>query len=119
MRDKNDLDALVAYIQVIGTAVTKGRVARVKSRAREATEVNPLSGDPAAIAAGKEIFGENCAICHGDNAEGDIGPGLTDNVFLYSEGDAADGDYFELIYNGTEEGMLEDGRNAFFHGRAE
>ena len=44
------------------------------------------------------------------NGQGDIGPSLVDNRFLYQEGDLADDDYFELIYNGSEEGEVEEGR---------
>lgn len=106
---KTELDALVSYIQVIGTSV-----ARKRSTPAAETEpvemLNPLAGDSAAIASGKEIYEENCIYCHGDELRGDIGPDLLDNVFLYKEGDLADGDYFELIYNGTEEDGIKKGR---------
>lgn len=106
---KNELDALVAYVQVIGTAVGKKRV--TPAGMTEPVEMmNPMAGDPAAIAAGKGIYEENCLECHGPALRGDIGPDLVDNVFLYQEGDVADDDYFELIYNGTEEGKIEEGR---------
>jgi len=106
---KNELDALVAYMQVIGTAVVKKRI--TPAGMTEPVEiVNPLAGDPAAITAGKVLYEENCLECHGPDLRGDIGPDLVDNVFLYKEGDLADDDYFELIYNGTEEGKIEEGR---------
>jgi cytochrome c oxidase cbb3-type subunit 3 len=47
--------------------------------------------DPAAAARGTEIFADNCAACHGDNAKGitEMGaPNLTDNIWLYG-GDQA------------------------------
>lgn len=107
--DKNELDALIAYMQVIGTSVVKKRTVRAVET--EPVEmVNPLAGDSAAIAYGKEIYEENCLDCHGADLRGDIGPDLLDNLFLYEEGDLADDDYFELIYNGTEEGKIEEGR---------
>ena len=31
---------------------------------------NPLADDPRAAAAGQKLFGDNCAKCHGKNAEG-------------------------------------------------
>lgn len=106
---KNELDALVAYVQVVGTAVTKQRA--VPAGMAEPVEmVNPLAGDAAAIMAGEGIYKENCLECHGPDLKGDIGPSLVDNVFLYQEGDLADDDYFELIYNGSEEGKMEEGR---------
>ncbi|RJR20265.1 MAG: cytochrome-c oxidase [Nitrospiraceae bacterium] len=110
LNGKNELDALVAYMQIIGASV--GRKGAVRSKVQlDAHEMeNPLAGDPAAIEAGKGIYEENCAVCHGGNGGGDIGPSLVDNVFLYQEGDLEDEDYFEMIYNGTEEGNVEAGR---------
>ena len=108
--EKNELDALVAYVQVIGTAVAKKRAEPAAAEAEPVEVENPLAGDPAAVLAGKGIYEDNCAGCHGDNGEGDIGPSLVDSVFLYVEGDLADDDYFEIINNGTEEGMVEEGR---------
>lgn len=113
LQGKNEMDALVAYMQVIGTAVTKKpAAAKPKSTATEEELKNPVAGDPGAIAAGKKLFNDNCAICHGESAGGDIGPSLVDNMFLYKEGDLADDDYFELITNGTDEGEVEEGRTA-------
>ena len=31
---------------------------------------NPMESDPEAIAAGRKLFGQHCAACHGENAEG-------------------------------------------------
>ena len=52
--------------------------------------VRSLSGletpAPAVLEAGKKIFADNCAVCHGDGAKGnqDVGaPNLTDKVWLY------------------------------------
>lgn len=110
LADKDELDALVAYVQVIGTAVAKKRAVRASTMAEPPETENPLAGDPAAVLAGKGIYEDNCAGCHGDSGEGDIGPSLVDNKFLYVEGDLADDDYYELIHNGTEEGNVEEGR---------
>jgi len=50
------------------------------------TEIN---GDPDgllrfAMAQGKSIFGDNCAICHGENGSGNVGyPSLADDVWLW------------------------------------
>ena len=110
LKDQNELDALVAYVQVLGTAIPRKSVARLRREAVAVEMVNPLAGDPLAIAAGRELFGENCAVCHGDNGEGDIGPSLVDNVFLHKKGDLADNLYYELISSGTEEEMKLGGR---------
>lgn len=55
--------------------------------------------DEASLEAGRQIFEENCASCHGDNGKGgrDFGaPNLTDNIWLYG-GDRAT--VFETVYN--------------------
>lgn len=42
--------------------------------------------DPARLEEGKEIFGKNCAQCHGKFGEGQVGPNLTDNYWLHPTG---------------------------------
>lgn len=39
--------------------------------------------DPAALAEGKEIFLANCAVCHGQQGEGGVGPNFTDKYWLH------------------------------------
>ncbi len=112
LSNKTEMDALVAYIQIIGTAVTRKPLTKAVVRMKKEEHIpNPLAGDPEAIKRGKVLFEEHCAMCHGGAGEGDIGPSLIDNVFFYEEGDLPDDDYFEVIYNGTFEGMIEEGRH--------
>ena len=50
----------------------------------------PIEADWAGVGAGREIFAENCASCHGDDGTGiaEVGaPDLTDDVWIYG-GDA-------------------------------
>lgn len=35
-----------------------------------ASRSNPFEGRPEAVAAGRKLFGDHCAQCHGDNAQG-------------------------------------------------
>ncbi len=42
-----------------------------------------LVNDPAVIAAGQAIFKQNCVACHGDHAQGVVGPNLTDDYWLH------------------------------------
>lgn len=56
------------------------------------------------LAAGKLIFNDNCIVCHKTNGEGDIGPNLTDEYWLYSNDIK---DIFSIIKNGTSKGMPE------------
>jgi cytochrome c oxidase cbb3-type subunit II len=111
LKQKNELDALIAYLQVIGTSVKKAPAA-ASSAVKETHIPNPKAGDKAAIAQGASLFKQHCAACHGDDGKGGIGPSLADKEFLYIAGDVPDDDYFEVINNGTQQGMVEDGRTA-------
>jgi cytochrome c oxidase cbb3-type subunit 3 len=41
------------------------------------------AADPAVLAVGREAFARSCASCHGDQAQGLIGPNLTDPYWLH------------------------------------
>lgn len=59
---------------------------------------NPYTGNPEAIADGKRLFQRTgCFACHGPEAEGGIGPDLTDDVWVYQPTDAT---LFNAIQNG-------------------
>lgn len=97
LANQNEMDAMVAYMQKLGTGIPW--------RQATTTEIvgdlsNPFAGDAAAIAAGKTLYAESCASCHGENLEGDIGPELTD---LQSMDDA---DLYEILYNGVPDGGM-------------
>jgi mono/diheme cytochrome c family protein len=65
-----------------------------KSRAKR----NPLETDPDAIAAGRNLFDQHCAECHGDTAEGGRkGPSLRAEQVQ----NAAPGAIFWLLTNGV------------------
>jgi cytochrome c oxidase cbb3-type subunit 3 len=42
-----------------------------------------LVHDPAVLAAGQAIFKQSCTVCHGPNAQGNVGPNLTDDYWLH------------------------------------
>lgn len=111
LKDKTEMDGLVAYVQVIGIAVTQ-RLAAAKQVTERVHEVNPLAGDPKAIAEGRGLYKNNCASCHGPDGKGGIGLSLIDGMFLYVKGDLPDDAYFEVISNGTSEGGVVYGRTA-------
>ena len=60
--------------------------------------VNPYAGNPEEIAAGKLLFEENCAKCHGSDAEGRRGrPSLRSQRVAH----ATDGELAWLLRNGS------------------
>ena len=63
-----------------------------------------LDMSAAAVAAGREVFVQNCAPCHGPQGQGVIGPNLTDNYWIHGN---TDGDLVTTITNGVpEKGMI-------------
>jgi cytochrome c oxidase cbb3-type subunit 3 len=51
---------------------------------------------------GPEIYKADCAMCHGENLEGGIGPSLTGPKFVYG---GALADHVRIITDGTPKGM--------------
>jgi cytochrome c oxidase cbb3-type subunit 2 len=96
---KDELDALVAYTQWLGHAVS-----RRQGGTADINLENPLAHDPKAVAIGKKLFTDNCAVCHGEEGQGTegIAPSLMDDVFLGEKGDLPDGAYFALISGGSD-----------------
>jgi cytochrome c oxidase cbb3-type subunit 2 len=96
---KDELDALVAYTQWLGHAV-----ARRQGGGADLDVENPLAHDTQAVVVGKKLFAENCAVCHGDEAQGTEGvaPSLIDDQFLGEKGDLPDGAYFAIISGGSD-----------------
>lgn len=94
---KTKLDALVAYMQALGTAVPRKQQPMISKGDR-----NPLAGDRVALAEGKKVYDMNCASCHGLDAKGDIGPDLTDKEWVYVQEPIADDTVFSIIADGTK-----------------
>jgi cytochrome c oxidase cbb3-type subunit 2 len=91
---KTEMDAIVAYMQKLGTGIPKAAAAAVVGELR-----NPFPKDPAAMQAGAHLYAQNCAACHGATGEGGIGPELEPESY-------DDAVLFELIYSGiTANGM--------------
>ena len=63
------------------------------------TELSPLAQSEIK---GKKLFQENCAACHGRKAQGEIGPNLTDNYWIYG---GTKQKISASILNGTQKGM--------------
>jgi len=108
LQGKNELDALVAYMQKLGRdfkqiASAKEAMAKPAAAASSVSEeTNKYAADHAAIAEGHEIFEANCKVCHGEDLTGGIGPNLVDAEWLYGGDDAS---IHETIMNGRPNGM--------------
>lgn len=69
------------------------------------TGKNPYIGKEEAIAKGKKVFQMySCTQCHGPEAKGQVGPGLTGPDFKYPK-DATNKGMFETVWHGTNGGM--------------
>lgn len=86
----------------VATQQREEYIKRVAGSINEST-VTQLKDDQG-IAAGKALFTQNCVACHGANAEGKVGPNLTDAYWLHG-GDVKA--IFHVITEGVpEKGML-------------
>ena len=66
---------------------------------REHVRANPYQGQTDAVSAGKRLFADHCAPCHGENAEGKKKrPALTSERIQQQ---ATDGDIHWLLVNGN------------------
>ncbi|SEQ27350.1 cbb3-type cytochrome c oxidase N-terminal domain-containing protein [Neolewinella agarilytica] len=74
-----------------------------QKNAVDETNVTYLA-DADALSNGKIIFDSKCAVCHGKEGEGGIGPNFTDSYWLHG---GSIGDIFKTIKNGVpEKGMI-------------
>jgi cytochrome c oxidase cbb3-type subunit 3 len=66
-------------------AAEQAEAARVAAGTKPLTDelLMALTKDPATTGAGEKLFKQYCAPCHGEQAEGKIGPNLTDDAWLH------------------------------------
>lgn len=83
IRNEEDTDARYSEMPAFGEILESTEIDQVVNY------VMSMSGDPVnaeAAVAGKEVFLNNCAACHGETGEGDIyqgAPNLSDAIWLY------------------------------------
>jgi len=80
---------LEAYAIKLKEAQTQTQTSTQEPEVNE-NELLALLQDPAVLAEGGEIFGDQCSLCHGENGEGMIGPNLIDNYWLHGKGKIGD-----------------------------
>jgi cytochrome c oxidase cbb3-type subunit 3 len=85
-------------------------IADQKNRLGELGNIQPddatvlrLSTEDRWMNVGKSLFVANCVSCHGRNAEGNNGPNLTDEAFLWVNTPA---DLVDIIANGRNNGAM-------------
>ncbi len=92
IRNEEDLDSHYSEMPAFGEILEEGEIVAAVNY------VQSLSGgapnDASVVAAGEEIYLDNCSACHGEAGEGDVfqgAPNLADAIWLYG------GDYDTLI----------------------
>lgn len=70
--------------------------------AEDFPNLGELAQKPDVLKAGEAVFSSTCASCHGNKAEGKIGPCLTDKVWKYGD---TDKDILTTIRKGRPQGM--------------
>jgi cytochrome c oxidase cbb3-type subunit 3 len=88
----NQAEQYVRKLEAYKTAVITHETQEVESGASESGKAE----------GGEAIYKSDCAMCHGENLEGGIGPSLTGPKFVYG-GTVAD--FVRVISNGTPNGM--------------
>lgn len=97
MRPKENYGPLVAIALVLTLAIlTSFQVYILREPTRIAAD--EARDKLLAVSAGRSLFADNCAICHGENGEGADGPALNDRQFLAETHDDV---MFNLISSGV------------------
>jgi mono/diheme cytochrome c family protein len=96
--------AVLLWIASFAVATAQGNAWTLPASA--ATEKNPVAVDAATLAAGRRLFRENCARCHGPQGKGngsDADPKHRHHMDLTrADADDAEGILFHKIWNGRD-----------------
>ncbi|TMU54457.1 cbb3-type cytochrome c oxidase N-terminal domain-containing protein [Flagellimonas algicola] len=81
-----DYDQAMEYEQEVAAA--KIAIEEYKKTAKDLVDVNTVEflSDAADLSAGKQIFTDNCVVCHMADGGGGIGPNLTDEYWILGGG---------------------------------
>lgn len=103
LKSKTQLDAMVAYMQVVGSSVARKSYVAVSPEDYQDAQ-NPFKDDAASAEKGRLLYEVHCFFCHGASGEGtNIASGITDLV----DENVSDGQIFLAIANGLP-GMMEE-----------
>jgi cytochrome c oxidase cbb3-type subunit 3 len=80
----------------MGSTTGPDWLAKVPAKAR--AEKNPLAGKPSAVKAGRTLFVQYCAMCHGQNAQGQA---TFPSLHTAEVRNLTDGDIQWLLTNGS------------------
>ncbi|WP_303722790.1 cytochrome-c oxidase, cbb3-type subunit II [Malonomonas rubra] len=97
LQTKNEMDAIVAYMQKLGNDINWRKATQVEIIGEL---VNPYAGvDHITMEPWESVYRNNCAACHGEHLEGEIGPELVGDNYEEEE-------LFKIIYNGIPDGGM-------------
>ena len=74
-----NITILLSIITIMSFAISEDLA---PSKANSKTKIQPIT-DKVGLTKGKAIFTKNCLACHGANAEGLIGPNMTDKYWIH------------------------------------
>ncbi|MFH7320220.1 cbb3-type cytochrome c oxidase subunit II [Desulfurivibrio sp. D14AmB] len=96
LEGKTDMDAIVAYMQKLGSDIPWREQAKTTVTGELA---NPFAGQAGAIAEGREFYNSSCAACHGRGLTGGFAPGLAGLNY-------SDQKLYTLIHDGIPAGGM-------------
>ncbi len=85
IRNEDDPDARYSEMPAFGEILEEPQIEQVVNYVMSLSPTYDPQ-DASLVAAGEEVFTDNCAVCHGDDGTGDIyqgAPNLTDAIWLY------------------------------------
>ncbi len=95
-------------LQEYQAAVEKAEIEKAQHLAAQGGSIDEtnvtLLSDESAVAEGKEIYDTNCAVCHGKQGEGLVGPNLTDKYWLH--GGSINNVFSVIKYGVPDKGMI-------------
>jgi cytochrome c oxidase cbb3-type subunit 3 len=102
----NGVSVAAAYEADVAQAREQSAKANLSQPVSE-DSLGKLLADAALMKDAQALFTLRCSPCHGDRAQGTIGPNLTDNAWIHGQGTLTD------IFNVVDQGVLAKGMPAW------